>query len=208
MPSHSHRQRQNGSVLGKIGVWRHVVVACVVLGISLLAAIGVIGRGNLPERFEAKVVTVQPEGDDGVRIREVVDQDFGTKNRHGYERNIPIDFGKPIDIEASSPDADATIDDTPEGFEERIRLGDPNTTFTGQHRYILSYTLPDAQLSTGRLALDIIGTDETLETGRFEVDVVGLALDRPPVPGRRVRRDRRLHLGSGSATSTARSSAH
>lgn len=164
-------------MLGKIGVWRHVVVACVVLGISLLAAIGVIGRGNLPERFESKVVTVQPSGDDGVRIREVVDQDFGTKNRHGYERNIPVDFGKPIDIEASSPDADATIDDTPEGLEERIRLGDPDTTFTGQHRYILSYTLPDAQLSTGQLALDIIGTGETLETGRFEVDVVGLELD-------------------------------
>jgi uncharacterized membrane protein YgcG len=169
-------------VLGRIGVWRHVAVAVVVLGISLLAAIGVIGRGNLPERFESKVVTVQPAGDDGVRIREVVDQDFGTKDRHGYERIIPTDFGSPVDIEASSPDANADIDVTAVATGDRIRLGDPNTTFTGQHRYILSYTLPDAQLSTGRLDLNIIGDPrkpETLETGRFEVIVAGLELSDP-----------------------------
>ena len=50
---------------------------------------------------------------------------------------------------------------------------------TGQHRYVLSYTLPDAQLSSGALNLDIIGTDETLETKRFEVVVQGLVLADP-----------------------------
>ena len=54
-----------------------------------------------------------------------------------------------------------------------------NKTLSGQHRYVLAYTLPSAQLSTGQLALDIIGTDETLETGRFEVVVTGLELDNP-----------------------------
>ena len=169
-------------MLGKLGWWRHLVMAVVVVGISVLALAGVIGRKSLPERFEAKLVTVQPSGTDGVRIREVVDEDFGTKDRHGYERFIPIDFGSPTNVEASSPDANATVDVTPLGSEDRIRLGDPNTTFTGQHRYVLSYTLPNAQLSTGRLNLDIIGdpqNPETLETGRFEVDVIGLLLDNP-----------------------------
>ncbi len=166
-------------MLGKIGTWRHVVVACSIGGTALLAATGVIGRGDLEERFESKVVTVEPAGPDGVRIREVVDQDFGTEDRHGYERNIPTDFGDPTDIEASSPDANADIDVTSFGTVDRIRLGDPNTTFTGQHRYILAYTLPAAQLSNGELALDIIGTDETLETGRFEVVVTGLELADP-----------------------------
>ena len=169
-------------MLGKLGAWRHVVVASSIVGVAVLAATGVIGRGPLPERFEAKVVTVTPSGADGVRIREVVDQDFGTKQRHGYERIIPTDFGNPTDIEASSPDANAAIDVTPVATGDRIRLGDPNTTYTGQHRYVLAYTLPDARMSTGQLALDIIGDPrkpEELRTDRFEVVVAGLNLDNP-----------------------------
>ncbi|MEO7370802.1 MAG: hypothetical protein ABIZ69_08070 [Ilumatobacteraceae bacterium] len=163
-------------MLGKIGVWRHVVAAAAVGGTALLAATGVIGRGNDPERFDSKVVTVEPSGTDGVRIREVVDEDFGSEDRHGYERIIPTDFGVPSDIEAYSPDANADVNRDSLGSDLRIRLGDPNTTVTGQHRYVMSYTLPAAQLSTGKLALDIIGTDETLETTRFEVVVVGMTL--------------------------------
>jgi uncharacterized membrane protein YgcG len=169
-------------MLGKIGVWRHVVAVGTVGGVALLAGTGIIGRGSLPERFESKVVTVEPIGDDGVRIREVVDQDFGAKDRHGYERIIPTDFGNPTDIEASSPDANADIDVTPVATGDRIRLGDPNNTISGQHRYVLAYTLPDARLSKGELALDIIGDPrkpEELETGRFEVVVAGLDLDNP-----------------------------
>jgi hypothetical protein len=109
----------------------------------------------------------------------VVDEDFGSKDRHGYQRIIPIDFGEPTDIEASSPDADATVnlDSVADGL--RIRLGDPDKTFSGQHRYILSYTLPNSLLSTIGLKLDIIGTDETFETARFEVVVSGLELADP-----------------------------
>ena len=87
-------------MLGKLGWWRHLVMAVVIVGISVLALAGVIGRKSLPERFEAKLVTVQPAGTDGVRIREVVDEDFGTKDRHGYQRIIPIDFGSPTNVEA------------------------------------------------------------------------------------------------------------
>jgi uncharacterized membrane protein YgcG len=166
-------------MLGKMGAWRHVVVASSIVGVAVLAGTGIIGRRPLPERFESKVVTVTPSGADGVRIREVVDQDFGTKSRHGYQRIIPTDFGSPTDIEASSPDANADIDVTSLAFWERIRLGSVGTKYTGQHRYVLSYSLPDARLSTGRLDLDIIGTEDELETGRFEVVVAGLDLADP-----------------------------
>ncbi len=161
-------------------MWRHAVAASAIGGTALLAAIGVIGREDNGERFESKVVTVQPAGSDGVRIREVVDQDFANKQRHGYERIVRTDFGRPVDIEASSPDANADIDVTPVATGDRIRLGDPNDTITGQHRYILEYTLPNARLSIGELALDIIGDaakPEELQTDRFEVVVVGLDLD-------------------------------
>ena len=44
---------------------------------------------------------------------------------------------------------------------------------------MLTYTLPDARLDRGELALDIIGNDETLSTGRFEIVVTGLELQNP-----------------------------
>ena len=59
---------------------------------------------------------VEPAGDDGLRIRETVDNDFGSFDRHGYERRIPNDFGVPTDVEATSPDApdDVTVEPDPE----------------------------------------------------------------------------------------------
>lgn len=139
---------------------------------------GVLGQGVHPERFDAKQVVVAPLGD-GVRIREVVDQDFGNHQRHGYERVIPTDFGAATDVTASSPDAPDDLSVVNEGYQTRIRIGDPDTTIDGQHRYVLTYTLPSAQLSTGQLALDIIWPDEPFETGRFEVLLTGFELRNP-----------------------------
>ncbi|MBI4934621.1 MAG: DUF2207 domain-containing protein [Actinobacteria bacterium] len=165
-------------MLNPVKKWHHVLVAAAVAITPVLVLLGFAGRGMYPERFDAKQVLVTPVGD-GVRIREVVDQDFGNTERHGYERFIPNDFGDPIDIVASSPDAPADVgvqqefDVSRNDFVTRVRIGDPDTTITGQHRYILEYTLPEARLSSGSLALDIIGDQEEFETGRFEVVVSG-----------------------------------
>ena len=165
-------------MLGRRAPWRHAVVVLVVAAGAVLAWAGIIGAGS--PRFDAKLITVQPAGADGVRIREVVDEDFATTSRHGYRRKIPNDFGVPTDVTASSPDApdDLSVDDD-DAFMTEIRLGDPDETVRGQHRYVLAYTLPEAHLSSGELALDIIGTDETLETDRFEIVVTGFELDDP-----------------------------
>ena len=166
-------------MLNPVRWWRHVVVGATALVTPVLAVSGLVGGGTHDERFDAKQVLVTPEGTDGVRIREVVDQDFGTHDRHGYERIIPTHFGAATDIEASSPDAAADLDVANFGSDVRIRLGDPAVTIDGQHRYVLSYTLPDARLSTGELALDIIGHDEDFQTGRFEVLLAGFELRDP-----------------------------
>ncbi|MEY4173856.1 MAG: hypothetical protein RI900_1021 [Actinomycetota bacterium] len=155
-----------------------MLVGASVLAAPALVGIGVLGGGVHPERFEAKQVVVTPVGD-GVRIREVVDHDFGNASRHGYERLIPNDFGAATDVVASSPDAPADLSVVDEGSQTRIRIGDPTVTVDGQHRYVLEYTLPAAQLSTGQLALDIIGNDETLETQRFELVLSGFELADP-----------------------------
>lgn len=166
-------------MLGRFAIWRHLVVLFAIVVSSVLALLGLIGSGGGSERFDSKQITVSPVGRDGVRVREVVDEDFGFHRRHGYERIIPNDFGGPHDVTASSPDANADVELAFVRKGTRIRLGDPNTTYTDQHRYVLTYTLPDARLSTGTLNLDIIGPGEKFGTGRFEVIVTGLVLDNP-----------------------------
>lgn len=165
-------------MLNPVGVARHVAVGASIAAAPVLVLVGLIGGGVHGERFDAKQVVVTPAGD-GVRIRETVDQDFGTNDRHGYQRLIPTDFGEPTDIVASSPDAPDFVSATTGFGITRLRIGDPDTVVDGQHRYVLSYTLPEARLSSGMLALDIIGTDEELETGRFEVVLAGFELSAP-----------------------------
>jgi hypothetical protein len=177
---------KNDPMLNRVSGGRHVVVAVGILGASALGALGIVGAGDQGllrgEHFDAKQVSVAPAGDghpEGVRIREVVDIDFGLNERRGYQRIIPNDFGVPIEVTASSPDADDSLDVVQIGRDTRIRIGDPNITFTGQRRYVLEYTLPDAQLGAGTLALDIIGNDETFQTDRFTIEVVGFELSDP-----------------------------
>ena len=166
-------------MLERVSWAHHLVVGGAVAGCSVLALVGVLGEPNRPERFEAKQVTVSPAGGDALRIREVIDQDFGSSQRRGHERFIPVDFGVPTDVTAQSATAPDAVSTTLMGGELRIRIGDPDVTINGQHRYELGFTLPEARLSSGELALDIIGTDETIETDRFEVVVAGFVLREP-----------------------------
>ena len=182
-------------------MWRHVVVGLTILAMTLLAGYRVIGAGENSvirlERFDAKQVDVCAERRRRRAIREVVDFDFGSEDRHGYERIIPNDFGVPTDVEATSPRTPpptSTSCACRSPATSAIRIGDPDETVTGQHRYVLDYILPDAMISTGRLDLDVIGTDETLETERFEVVVTGMALDDPM-----------CNVGSSSARAAAAS---
>jgi hypothetical protein len=155
-------------------------VASTEAGTTLATETPPSGTAEYPERFDAKHVTVTPDGEDGLRIREVVDVDFGSTDRHGYVRVIPNDFGVPTDVTAVSPDApaDLVVEQTGLG-ETAILIGDPDTVVSGQHRYVVTYTLPDTQLADGQLSLDVLGTAEALETERFEVVVTGVELQDP-----------------------------
>ena len=167
--------------LGRSLAVRHVGVALSIAGTTALAALGVIGSGNHPERFDAKTIVVQALDANTLRIVEYVDQDFGGNDRHGYERVIPNNFGVPSDVEAASPDAPDDVDVVDQGSTTRIRIGSPDETISGQHRYTLAYTLPDAQIDELGLSLSVVapeglGFPGDNETGRFEVVVTGMVL--------------------------------
>ena len=73
--------------LGHLPRWRHVLALCLPALIGGLTWFGLIGGGHHPERFDAKQITVSPVGADGLRIREVVDEDFGLRITQIIESN-------------------------------------------------------------------------------------------------------------------------
>lgn len=171
-------------MIGPVSKLRHGLVGVAIAGTATLAGLGIIadphaGRG---ERFDAKTWVVVPAGEQGVRITEHVDIDFGSAERRGYRREIPNDFGVPTDVVASSPDAADDLSVRTAGLVTEIRIGDPDRTWRGQHRYELSYTLPDAHDAQpgAPLLLDVVDPAGTssgdAETGRFEVIVTGFEL--------------------------------
>jgi len=165
-------------MIGKISPLRHVAVGVAVVGTTILTATGVIGGGSHPERYDQWQSVVEPAGTDGVRLTHVIDQDFGSNDRRGHETFIPNDFGVPTDVTAESPDAPDRVTVDEFVSETRIRIGEVDTFISGQHRYTLAYTLPEAKLDSGVLSLDVLGTEgEEIDT--FELVVTGWVLGDP-----------------------------
>ena len=93
--------------------------------------------------------------DDGsAQVTEVIDYDFGLNQKHGVFRWVPgLDSTSPITV--SSPDAPDQIEiseisdtrnDGTTTTGTNIRIGDPNQTVTGEHRYRIDYALPGVRI--------------------------------------------------------------
>ena len=74
----------------------------------------------------------------------------------------------PDDIAAFTP----IFIDGEQGME--VKVGDPNTTITGRHRYLLDYELPRDVLldAADTLAWDAVGTKWTVDIQRAEIHIV------------------------------------
>ncbi|MCU1371930.1 MAG: hypothetical protein JWO77_3124 [Ilumatobacteraceae bacterium] len=165
-------------------IWSHLVVVLSVLLVGFLALNGFIGENAHKEKIEQLQVVVSASGDSGVRITETIDQDFGTESRHGPQLVVPEDFGAPTDITASSETApdDVHTDDAP--FDSRvqgtrIRVGDPDVTVSGQHRYTISYVLPTARFAAPTFALDAVGAESEFPIEDVTVVFDGISLENP-----------------------------
>jgi uncharacterized membrane protein YgcG len=158
--------------------WRILLLAGVVLVGAGAVGIGLIGSPRHAEKIDSLQVSISPSGPNGIRVREVIDQDFGTAQKHGPQVILPTDFGTPMFITASSTDAPDAVQTASVTEGDRVRIGDPDNTITGQHRYVLQYTLPDAQLGSGRFIVDAINPGD-VPIDRLQVDVTGLTLADP-----------------------------
>jgi len=105
----------------------------------------------------------------GLQVTEVIDYDFGVQSRHGIFRDIP-DLASNSRVEVVSP----TAPDTYEVFSllagTRIKIGDPDQTITGRHRYRIDYTLArDAILDSSDFAWDAVGNEWPVGISNIDV---------------------------------------
>lgn len=130
------------------------------------------------ERVTGMWVGAALGADGGARIEEVIDYDFGlAQEKHGIFRAIPgLTNEAPVTVRSdSAPDAiDAKLPDF-SGDEPgvRLRIGDPNTTITGRHRYLIDYELPSGVVMRDPVvAWDAVGTGWDVPIGAAEVHIV------------------------------------
>jgi hypothetical protein len=139
-----------------------------VVGVAALVG-GVAGN---TERVGRYWTSAEVSSDGSAQVTEVIDYNFGAvpAGKHGIFRVIPgLDVRSPVTV--SSPDAPAGTQVTPEGDGIRIRIGDADTTVSGEHRYQIDYDLPDVRRGD-TVDWEAVGTEWDVGMDEAEVHLV------------------------------------
>src|SRR4051794_1346883 len=145
------------------------VVVLAVVAVVVGFATSVVAAVAAPERVTSLWVGATVAADGSAQVEEVIDYDFGGADRHGIFRDVPgLRTSAPIEV--SSPDAPDLFTVTG-SFPPQLKIGDADQTVSGQHRYVLRYTL-DGVAPGGRLAWDAVGTGWQVDIEDVEVHVV------------------------------------
>jgi hypothetical protein len=148
-------------------VWGVVVLAVIAVVVGI--ATTVVAAVAAPERITSLWVSATIADDGSARVEEVIDYDFGGHQRHGIFRTVPgLRTSAPVDV--SSPDAPDSYTLTG-SFPPELKIGDPDRTVSGEHRYVLRYTV-DGVASNGALAWDAVGTEWQVDIEDVEVHVL------------------------------------
>ena len=134
------------------------------------AAAAIAAAAGDSERIDRYWVVA--EIDDGrAEITEVIDYDFGANQRRGIFRDID-DLDPEAPVEVSSPTAPDQFVVEPTFGGERIRIGDPDQTISGRHRYRIDYPL-DLAGPGERLVWDAVGDRWLVGMAEVEIHLVG-----------------------------------
>ena len=126
------------------------VLATVVVAAGLaLAVLAAPARAQSPERILDYRVGLQIETDGMLLVSERIAYDFGTAERHGIFRDVPVRFRYddrydrvyPLQVLEVSGSPGTPVQYTLEDVDTtlRIRVGDPDQTITGRYDYTIVY---------------------------------------------------------------------
>ncbi|MGW0929386.1 DUF2207 domain-containing protein [Streptomyces sp. NPDC002644] len=153
-----------------------VLLAVGVLVVGLTGLLGAV-FGGPGERVLLHRVVAEIAEDDSARITEVIDYDFAGEDRHGIHRRIGgTGTGTPRDMTATLDGKPVPFTTTDTGVGGvRVRLGDPDGTLTGVHRYRLSYTLPGLVHAGQGFSWDVNGLGWEVPAERVQVRITAPA---------------------------------
>ena len=127
-----------------------VVVAAVLLG----PAAGAAHAQGAGERITAYDVDIRVETSGALLITEIIDYDFASNSRHGIFREIPVRLDYDSRYERTYPLKVVSVEGSPGtpdqykresiGNKARLKIGDPDKTITGAHRYTITYRIEGA----------------------------------------------------------------
>lgn len=125
----------------------------VVVGIAAVVAAAFAETERISGYWTA--ATIDPSG--SARIVEVIDYDFGLTTRRGIFRDVPgLAPDAAVSVTATDAPDDTLLQDL--GGVTRIRIGNPDITISGRHRYTIEYGL-DTLVAGDQVAWDAIGAD-------------------------------------------------
>ena len=134
-------------------IWAgRAVVAAVALALALAVS------GGTASADEGWVITsfhsdIQMGHDSLLTITENIDVDFGSLQKHGIFRTIPIQYRyndtedryyKVVVISVTNGQRSIQYDDYVDNFDEVIKIGETDRTVTGPQRYVVKYTVQGA----------------------------------------------------------------
>ncbi|MEZ5279284.1 MAG: DUF2207 domain-containing protein [Acidimicrobiales bacterium] len=142
------------------------------VGAGIVALIG--SAAGDTERIVGYWASAEVVGTQGAVV-ETIDYDFGVSSRHGIFRDVPGLFSSQIPDESqvtvSSPTAPDQFQLSPTYNGTRIRIGDPNATIRGRHRYNIAYPLEFERVD-GLISWNAVGTDWPVGVSGIEVHLL------------------------------------
>ncbi len=122
------------------------------------------------ERIDSYWTSVQisQSNEPGI-ITEVIDYDFGLSARRGILRIVPgLDPNGPLTVTSATAPDDVLVQS---GFTPTIRIGDPDITIRGRHRYQLDYAL-DTLVTGDQFSWNAVGTEWEVPISRSEIHLI------------------------------------
>lgn len=152
--------------------WRKTsIIVFLVFAVVGAGASTVVAAASRPEAVRRLWAVATFDQTGNARVVETIDYHF-TSKRHGIFRvlpDLPITEASKVVVHADTTDQ-AMI--TPEASGMRIRIGDPNRTISGDHRYSVSYPLSTLDLGGRRYGWNGVGTAWEVGIESTELDMV------------------------------------
>ena len=134
---------------------RAAALLAVVAGVLALASTAASpAAAQSFEQIRRLDVDIVVDGDGSMTVRETIEYDFGSQQRHGIFRNIPVryryddTYDRVYDLDViaveGSPGTPVQYETDRSGDEVVLKIGDPDTTITGVHTYTIRYRVQGA----------------------------------------------------------------